>query len=166
MGSASLMQMPGGVADRLKRLVQGANVATDIDRQQITAFLEQKDSQDYVPASGQIVGILKSMKDEMEGELAVSVVQVAGDIDDTEDELADGQKFLAGLMKACPVQEKLFAEHEQTRAAEVSAISDAIGVLNDDDALDVFKKAAPSALLQESAAGVRRYGFLQRQQEM
>merc|ERR1719456_709809 len=97
------------------------------------------------------------------GALAVSTVQTANDIDDTEDELADGEKFLAGLMEACPSQEKMFAEHEQTRAAEISAISDAIGVLNDDDALDIFKKAAPSAFLQEATAGVRRYGFLQRQ---
>merc|ERR1719230_2575616 len=65
MGAASLVQMPGGVADRLKRLVQASSVASDFDRQQVTAFLEQKNSQDYVPASGQIVGILKAMKDEM-----------------------------------------------------------------------------------------------------
>merc|ERR1719230_791817 len=64
------------------------------------------------------------------GALAVSVVQTQNDIDDTEDELADAEKFLASLMKACPVQEKIFAEHEKTRADEISAISEAIGVLN------------------------------------
>merc|ERR1719213_384767 len=40
------------------------------------------------------------------------------------------------------------------RAEEISAISQAIGILNDDDALDVFKKTAfvqaPVALLQRS----------------
>merc|ERR1719478_483725 len=141
MGAASLVQMPGGVGDRLKRLVESSPVTSDFDRQQVTAFLEQKADQDYVPASGQIVGILKSMKDEMEGTLqklttdeatnangfedlkaskqteiataaeaiktktaragalAVSVVQTQADIGDTEDELADGQKFLANLAK-------------------------------------------------------------------
>merc|ERR1719316_2196560 len=198
--------MPDGVADRVKKLVESSALASEFDRQQVTAFLEQKDGQDYVPQSGQIVGILKAMKDEMEvnlkkleteeeesakgfsdlkssksmeiataaeaiktktaraGALAVSVVQTQNDIDDTEDELADGEKFLAGLMKACPAQEKIFAEHEKTRADEVSAISEAIGVLNDDDALDVFKKAVPSAFLQEAEGGVRRYGFLQREE--
>merc|ERR1719473_1160669 len=97
------------------------------------------------------------------GTLAVSVVQTQGDIGDTEDELADGQKFIANLAKACPEQEGLFAANEKTRAEEVSAISQAIGVLNDDDALDVFKKAVPAAFLQEGTQGVRRYGFLQRQ---
>merc|ERR1719160_2152999 len=42
------------------------------------------------------------------------------------------------------------------RAEEVKAISEAISILNDDDALDVFKKAVPSALVQE------QIGFLQR----
>merc|ERR1719161_2730044 len=55
------------------------------------------------------------------GTLAVSVVQTQADIGDTEDELADGEKFLASLMKACPEQEKIFAEHEKTRAEEVEA---------------------------------------------
>merc|ERR1719160_1985138 len=41
------------------------------------------------------------------------------------------------------------------RAEEVKAISEAISILNDDDALDVFKKAVPSALVQE------QMGFLQ-----
>merc|ERR1719160_307632 len=41
------------------------------------------------------------------------------------------------------------------RAEEVKAISEAISILNDDDALDVFKKAVPSALVQEQV------GFLQ-----
>merc|ERR1719387_1797760 len=101
-------------------------------------------------------------KTSRQGELAVSVVQTQADIGDTEDELADGEKFLASLMKACPEQEKLFAANEKSRADEVSAISQAIEVLNDDDALDVFKKAVPASFLQEAEQGVRRYGFLQR----
>merc|ERR1712127_1017978 len=96
-------------------------------------------------------GAIKS-KTAKAGALAVTVVQTSGAIDDTEDELADAEKFLASLRKACPGQEALFAEHEKTRSEEVSAISQAIGVLNDDDALDVFKKAAPSALVQEVGA--------------
>merc|ERR1719420_684913 len=39
-------------------------------------------------------------------------------------------------------------ERASLRAMEVSAISEAIGILNDDDALDVFKKAMPSAFVQ------------------
>jgi chromosome segregation ATPase len=43
------------------------------------------------------------------------------------------------------------------RTMEIQAISEAIGILNDDDALDVFKKAIPSALVQTPV-----FGFLQK----
>merc|ERR1719161_3341039 len=41
------------------------------------------------------------------------------------------------------------------RNEEIAAISEAIAIVNDDDALDVFKKTLPSALVQDSV------GFLQ-----
>jgi len=89
------------------------------------------------------------------GELAVSVVQTKDALEDEKEELADTQKFIATLKRDCATKEKDFAERSKLRAEEVSAISDAIGILNDDDALDVFKKAMPSALLQAT-------GFLQK----
>merc|ERR1719389_680838 len=84
------------------------------------------------------------------GELAVSVVQTKDALDDAAAEKADTQKFVATLKANCGTKEKEWAEVKSMRAMEVSAISDAIGILNDDDALDVFKKAIPSALIQNS----------------
>merc|ERR1719301_73436 len=168
----------------------------NMDRRDVLAFLEQ--SGDYVPQSGQIVGILKAMKDEMEaslkeaiadedkaiagfgelkaskekeievateaietktaraGEIAVSVVQTKDGVEDTTEELADVEKFAAQLETECATKEKDFAEASKLRAEEVKAISECISILNDDDALDVFKKARPSALVQEEL------GFLQK----
>merc|ERR1719160_1933207 len=167
-----------------------------MDRKNVLSFLEQ--SGDYVPQSGQIVGILKAMKDDMEaelkeavadeekavagfadlkaskekevemateaietktarsGELAVSVVQTKDALEDTAAEAADTEKFIAQLESQCATKEKEWAERSKMRAMEVEAISEAISILNDDDALDVFKKAIPSALLQGQV------GFLQR----
>merc|ERR1719247_3766348 len=90
------------------------------------------------------------------GELAVSVVQTADDIEDTTEEVADTEKFAKQLEEQCGVKEKEWAEREKLRSQEIAAISDAIGILNDDDALDLFKKAMPSSLVEEKA------GFLQR----
>merc|ERR550514_612037 len=90
------------------------------------------------------------------GELAVTVVQVADDIEDTTDEVADSEKFAKTLEEQCGTKEKEWAVREKLRSEEIAAISDAIGMLNDDDALDVFKKAMPSALIEE------KVGFLQR----
>merc|ERR1719235_307536 len=178
MGGASFMQLPE--SDRVKKIADSFPFQDDMDRKSVMSFLDQ--SGDYVPQSGQIVGILKQMKEEMEGslakavkeeeaeaattaietkqtragELAVTVVQVADDIEDTTDEVADSERFARQLEEQCGVKEKEWAEREKLRSEEIAAISDAIGILNDDDALDVFKKAMPSALVEEKA------GFLQR----
>merc|ERR1719386_420554 len=90
------------------------------------------------------------------GELAVSVVQTKDALEDANEEAADTQKFLATLEKDCATKEQEMAERTKMRNMEVSAISEAIGILNDDDALDVFKKALPSSFVQS-------VGFLQKQ---
>jgi hypothetical protein len=82
------------------------------------------------------------------GELAVAVVQSKDALDDTTEEKADSEKFMATLESECATKEKEMAERASLRAQEVAAISEAIGILNDDDALDVFKKAMPSAFVQ------------------
>merc|ERR1719313_1412925 len=68
------------------------------------------------------------------GELAVALVSGQDDIEDTQQELADNQKFLTSLEKACPSKQKEWDEAENSRAQEVSAISQAIDILNSDDA--------------------------------
>merc|ERR1719386_295218 len=88
------------------------------------------------------------------GELAVSVVQTQDALEYANEEAADTQKFAATLEKDCATKEQENAERTKMRNMEVSAISEAIGILNDDDALDVFKKALPSSFVQT-------VGFLQ-----
>merc|ERR1719310_487889 len=88
------------------------------------------------------------------GELAVSVVQTKDALEDANEEAADTQKFLATLESDCATKEKEMAERTKMRNMEITAISEAIGILNDDDALDVFKKALPSSFVQS-------VGFLQ-----
>merc|ERR1719456_2140074 len=89
------------------------------------------------------------------GELAVSIVQTKNALDDTEDELKDNEATLATLKVQCVEKTKEFQSRSAARAEEVAAISEAIAILNDDDALDVFKKSVPS-LAQTSL------GFLQK----
>merc|ERR1719161_1609105 len=76
------------------------------------------------------------------GELAVSIVNSEDGIEDATAEKADATKFLSTLGEECKRKQTEYAEVTKTRAEEVSAISQAISILNDDDALDVFKKAA------------------------
>merc|ERR1719171_1066506 len=99
-------------------------------------------------------------KTQRSGELAVSVVTTADDIEDTTKELDDLQSFLANLASQCATKKKEWAARCQTRAEEVAAISEAIKILNDDDALDLFKKTL-SLESVASSVSTRKFGLLQ-----
>merc|ERR1719456_1098139 len=65
------------IADRLKKLVLATETVDSYDRKDVMAFLSQAAGQkvDYAPASGEIVGILKQMKDDMNKDLGGIVEQ-------------------------------------------------------------------------------------------
>merc|ERR1719335_1487582 len=88
-------------------------------------------------------------KTERSGEAAVTIAQTANSLEDAKSELADTQVFLTQLATECKTKEKEYADRSVVRAEEVKAISEAISVLNDDDALDVFKAARGAALNQD-----------------
>lgn len=79
------------------------------------------------------------------GELGVAIVQMKEDFSDTEAGLAEDKEFLAGLSKNCRTKTTEWEERSKLRAEELVALADTIKVLNDDDALDLFKKTLPRA---------------------
>merc|ERR1719460_2367921 len=81
------------------------------------------------------------------GEAAVELVDMAEDIDDTKKALAEDSKFLADMDNMCASKKKEWAERQKLRQEELVAIADTIKILNDDDALELFKKTLPSASL-------------------
>jgi len=95
------------------------------------------------------------------GNLGVSIAQMKGDLSDTEEALMADQKFLANLDKNCETKKKEWEVVVKTRAEELVALADTIKMLNDDDALDLFKKTLPSAAsslmqLQSNGMGLRK----------
>jgi septal ring factor EnvC (AmiA/AmiB activator) len=204
MGKAFLQSKTNSAL--LQKVVQSAGTVDDYERGEVMDFLQGKQNPfgDYSAQSGEIVGILKAMRDEMDkdlngaigdedkaaagfaelagakkdeiaaaseaieaktqrsGELAVSITNTADDIEDTTKELADTQAFLANLSSMCATKKKEWDERCKVRAEEVSAISEAIKILNDDDALDLFKKTL--ALPQSGVT--RKFGFLQQKSGM
>jgi len=195
MSGAAFLQLP--FARRVHKLLESYDNLDAMDRQDALAFLDQSSS-DFTSNAGQIVGILKQMKDEMEanlkeaiadedkaaagfteleksknteievateaietktaraGELAVSIVQTKDALEDATEEAANAAKYAQQLAEQCGTKEKEMAERTKMRAEEVAAISEAISILNDDDALDVFKKAAPSSLVQANVGLLQR----------
>jgi len=80
-----------------------------------------------------------------QGELSVSLAEMKNDAGDTQEALAADQKFLAELQKGCATKTAEWEARSKTRADELVALADTIKILNDDDALELFKKTLPSA---------------------
>merc|ERR1719428_2523213 len=155
-------------------------------RRMLTDFLSTSQTEGYAPASGEIVGILKQLLEDMEkefaeitdaensaiaefeslvaakkkeiaaattaievkteknGELAVSIVNFKNDLADAQEAFGEDEVFLAELKKGCAVAQKEYDARVKMRSEESVAIGETIKILNDDDALDLFKKTLPS----------------------
>merc|ERR1719316_2189643 len=88
-------------------------------------------------------------KTQRAGEVAVEIVSLKNDLEDTKEELGADEVFLMELKKSCATKAKEYDERKANRADELVAVSETIKILNDDDALDLFKKTLPSpSLLQ------------------
>merc|ERR1719171_1864163 len=79
------------------------------------------------------------------GELSVEIVNMEDDLDDTVKALEADKKFLADLDANCATKKQEYEEVKKTRADELVALADTIKILNDDEALELFKKALPSS---------------------
>merc|ERR1712194_79839 len=78
----------------------------------------------------------------------------------TAEALEEDKKFGKDLKKNCAEKTGIHEGEKKLRAQEVVALADTIKILNDDDALDLFKKTLPSAgssflQVQRTSASVR-----------
>jgi len=171
----------------LKDVVMKKEDIREEDRQVLLSFLASGTGSSYAPRSGDVVGILKQMGDDLAsnladattaeeeaiktyeelmraktqevealtasiekklmevGELGVSIVAMKDDLTDTEAALVADKEFLVNLDKSCKTKTAEWEVRLKTRADELTALGETIKLLNDDDALDLFKKTLPSA---------------------
>merc|ERR1719155_323584 len=95
----------------------------------------------------EISALQKSIEAMMEkiGDLGVSIAKMKNDLEDTQEGLEEDKKFLADLEKKCKTAQADFEANQKVRSEELLALSDTIKILNDDDALEMFKKTLPGA---------------------
>merc|ERR1719506_1323881 len=92
------------------------------------------------------------------GELGIEIAKMKNDLEDTIEDLGEDTKFLADLKKNCEIKAKEWEGICKSRQDELVALSETIKILNDDDALELFKKAIPSASfiqIQETISALR-----------
>merc|ERR1719316_354876 len=75
----------------------------------------------------------------------VALAEMENDLEDTKEALAEDKKFLADLDGNCEKKKAEWEEYKKMQAMEMVALADTIKVLNDDDALELFKKTLPGA---------------------
>jgi len=83
-------------------------------------------------------------KTQRSGELAVKIMQGHNDLQDTMDALSEDEQFQVNLRRDCALKAKEQNERVKMRAEELQAIAETIKIMNDDEALDLFKKTVPS----------------------
>jgi len=93
------------------------------------------------------------------GEIAVKTAEQENDLEDTKEDLEESKKFLADLEVNCEKKKKEWAEYQKMMQQEMLALADTIKILNDDDALELFKKTLPggaSSFLQVQSTSSQR----------
>jgi len=95
----------------------------------------------------EVSALTKAIEEKMVrlGSLQVEIVEMKEDLDDTGKALLEDKKFLADLEKNCATKGEEHAANMKLRSEELLALADTIKVLNDDDALELFKKTLPGA---------------------
>jgi len=79
------------------------------------------------------------------GNLGVEIETMKADLSDTAQSMIEDKKFLADLDKTCKTKQAEWDERCKVRNEELLALADTIKMLNDDDALELFKKTLPGA---------------------
>jgi len=190
----SFMQSAGGSALQ-HAVTMRMDSLTSFDADTLNSYLQGK----MQGSSGEIVGILDQMREDMSqdlteaeeseassvaefdglvsakdksiaaattaiedktgrvGTLAVEIVEAKNDLKDTQAALAADTQFLLELKATCAGQQELYETVKKTRAEEIEAVGATIKILNDDDALDLFKSAVPSFVQVSSTTNVRAH---------
>jgi len=172
-------------SQKIKDIVQAqVEVGSGTDRDDVMAFLSGEEGAE---SSGEILGILKQLKEDMSkdlaeatsdeqgslatyndlveaknkeiealtasieekmarfGELGVANAEMENDGGDTGDALGKDKTLLSDLKAGCAKRQQEWELEKKTPGEELLALADTIKMLNDDDALELFKKTLPSS---------------------
>jgi len=180
----SLRTARAGVKDVVARTADDVlrEILTPSSRVTLNSFIQDEGQAGYAPASGEIMGVLKQMKEEFMdnlkdmqsteataasefdalekakteeiaaaetlvkektaqlGRTKVALATATEDQEDTENALSADQAFLVDLKEKCGQSDAEWEARSATRAKEMQAVSEAIGILTDEDAHDLFHK--------------------------
>jgi len=136
----------GQITGILKQMTDTMNAdlaeATGNEKSAIKAYTELMAAKEK-----EVNALTKAIEEKMVrlGKLQVEIVEMKEDLDDTGKALLEDKKFLADLKKNCKTKVGEHEANQKLRSEELLALADTIKILNDDDALELFKKTLPGA---------------------
>jgi len=145
-GSSDYAPASGQITGILKTMLD--EMSADLSDATATEAAAVADYEGLMAAKKKEIDALSAMIEQKltrVGDLGVEIQEMKNDLGDTADGLADDAKFLEDLDKNCAIKQKLFDENVSYRTQELAALADTIKMLNDDDALELFKKTLPGA---------------------
>merc|ERR1719174_3491470 len=145
-GSSDYAPASGQITGILKQMtdtmVKELNAATAEEAAAIKTYNELMAAKEK-----EVNALTKAIEEKMVrlGKLQVEIVEMKEDLDDTAKALLEDKKFLADLDKNCAIKTEEHEANMKLRGEELLALADTIKILNDDDALELFKKTLPGA---------------------
>merc|ERR1719506_671295 len=136
----------GQITGILKQMTDTMNAdlaeATATEQAAIKAYTELMAAKEK-----EVAALSKSIEEKMVrlGKLQVEIVEMKEDLDDTGKALLEDKKFLGDLKKNCATKAEENEANMKLRSEELLALADTIKILNDDDALELFKKTLPGS---------------------
>jgi chromosome segregation ATPase len=176
---ASVKRRLRHVVDKTEDLLN--QILAPKERNALDEFMQTQGG--YAPASGEIYGVLKQMRENFDanlkdmqsaeskssaeyaalkaakseeiaageklakekeaqlGKTKVELSEAKEDLTDTENSLSADQAFLQDLKERCSVSDAEWEKRSAVRTKEIAAVGEAIGILTDDDAHDLFHKS-------------------------
>lgn len=139
-------------------------MSQDLQKLQADAAADEANSESLLASKKkELVASTKAIEDKTrrEGDLAVKVVTLSNDLDDTSSGLDEDRKFLADLEISCKAKKADWEAYQKEQTEESVALAETVKMLNEDDALELFKKTLPSPAtsflqLDETSGDVRQ----------
>jgi chromosome segregation ATPase len=149
----------GEVLGMLKAMA--AQMAKDLDKSSKDEMEERGNHESLVAAKKrEISAASKGIEDKLArmGKLGVEISQLGNMAEAGQRSIEEDKAFLAEQQKACEQMQADWQKYQKLQSEELVAIADTIKLLNEDDALDIFKKTLPSAGLAQTDES---FSFLQ-----
>lgn len=139
--TASLDEIVGILAQMQDEMKEDLQSMEDEEANKQAAFLAlMQGKQKQIAALNAAI----DQKEERYSAVKVQISEVSHDLSDTKEALASDEKLRADLSKECDERKAAYAATKKDLADEMTAITETVKILSNDDAQDLFRKTVPT----------------------